>query len=229
MTSKKLFIRLLIIVFICTTFLSARQRVYQEKTGSLVVTHHFNIETTTNGYTIHLTTESNEGSISQLFLLDKTLATQNWSYDAPNKKTKLQATRQGKAIMMKGTDEGSPIQKTFEIDELPWNQTFNIGLEQFALNTKTDSCKFWAIGVGGPGNMKITRFKVKKKSSEPILLTVGNQKMPAIYMTISLTGLLSLFWTGEYWYRQGDGVFLRYKGKNKPGASVSFMQLVSEN
>lgn len=221
-------IGLLTITLICTSFLTARQRVYQEKTGTEVVTHRFNIETIPTGYTIHLTTETKEGNIQQQFNCDTTLATLSWSYDDPQQKTKVQASRNGPIISLTGTDRGNPVQKKFEVDQLAWNQTFNLGLEQFVL-TKEDTLKFWAIGVKGPGNMKITRFKVKKKTTDPILLTVGNQKIPALYITISLTGLLSLFWTGEYWFRQGDGVFLRYKGKNKPGAPVSFMQLVSEN
>ena len=209
------------------SILLTKERVYEEKTGADVVTHRFNMETTDMGYTIFLTTETKEGNVTQEFFLDKKLATVSWNYDDPKAKTKVHAARKDKKITLSGSDRGKGIEKTFAVDELAWNQLFNLGLEQFALN-KEDTVKFWAIGVKGPGNMKITRFKVKKKSKEPILLTVGNQKMPAVYMTISLTGFLSMFWTGEYWFRSTDGVFLRYKGKNKPGAPVSFMQLVTE-
>ena len=74
--------------------------------------------------------------------------------------------------------------------------------------------------------MKITRFKLKKKRIDTI--SINGKEVEAVYITVSLTGLLSIFWTGKYWYRKSDGVFLRYKGKSGPGTGVSIMELTSE-
>ena len=42
---------------------------------------------------------------------------------------------------------------------------------------------------------------------------------------MSLTGLLSLFWKGDYWYSLSDGLFLRYgKRSGKEGSGV--MELI---
>ena len=46
-------------------------------------------------------------------------------------------------------------------------------------------------------------------------------------MQISLSGLLSIFWKGNYYYRKVDGTFLLYKGKGR-GSSRTIMELTSE-
>jgi hypothetical protein len=158
-------------------------------------------------------------------VVDANLDTLAWTFENPGDNTKVSASREGNKIFLKGQSRGESIEKTFKINQLPWNQTFNIGLERFTL-TPEKSMLFWAIGTKGPGNMKITRFKVKKKKIETI--TLKDNEIEAIHVTISLTGILSIFWTGKYWYRKSDGVFLRYKGKNGPGTGVSVMELISE-
>jgi hypothetical protein len=43
-----------------------------------------------------------------------------------------------------------------------------------------------------------------------------------------LSGLLAVFWHGDYWYRKADGRFLRYRGKNRPGGPEALSELVGE-
>jgi hypothetical protein len=203
-------------------------RVYEEREGKKLTTHRFVINSVDSGFSIDLTSEIEGNKIDQTFQLDSDLDTLSWTYHAPHKKTKVKAVRKENRIFLEGTDEGDPIKKTFKINRLPWNQSFNIGLEKFALSSEK-AMQFWAIGTTGPGNMKITKFNVKKKKTETITLnepgTPGKQ-VEAVYLTISLSGILSLFWTGKYWYRKSDGWFLRYRGKNKAGGPIAVMQLI---
>lgn len=201
-------------------------RVYEERSKNSLIVHRFLIEKTSSGYSIDLQSEKNGLKIKQKYEVDKNLATISWNYEEPHKKTNVTAKRKGNRIYLSGMDRGKPIEKTFKIDELPWNQTFNIGLEHFALAPEK-SMKFWSIGTSGPGNMKITTFKVKKKKTETI--TVNGKAVEALHMRMSLTGLLSIFWSGSYWYRKSDGRFVRYKGKGGPGTGVAIMELISEN
>lgn len=218
---------IVVIVLASASILMGETRVYREKEGNRVTTHNFTIDATAAGFSIDLRSETPEGPVSQKYRLDKNLGTLWWEYDSPHDKTKVNAVRENNRITMKGTDKGNPIDKTFKISQLPWNQTFNIGLEGFP---KSDKKKmyFWAIGIGGPGNMKITKFKVKRKGVENVYLEKMNKKVEAVHVTISLSGLLSMFWTGHYWYRKSDGKFLRYSGKNKPGGPIAFMELINE-
>jgi len=207
--------------------LTAASRTYYEKTGDKTDVHHFIITETVSGFTVDLKTTKHEGYvITQQFKLYKDLATWKWLYDCPKMNTKITASLKDGEIYMFAVDEGEKVEKVFDTDDLPWNQSFNIGLEGFAMS-KASSMKFKAIGVGGPGNMKITSFKVKRKEPESLSLSQMNETVDAEHMTISLSGLLSIFWTGHYWFRKSDGRFLCYKGKNKRGAPVSVMELVS--
>jgi len=219
---------ILIVLFvpICSFILSRMTRVYEEKTGKEVTTHRFVIEPSSSGYAIDLQSLTGDSVIKQKFELDRNLAALSWTFEYPGENINVIASRKGNKIFLKGRGRGKEIDKTFDIDELPWNQAFNIGLEGFAPAAE-NSLKFWAIGTRGPGYMKITKFKIKRKRNETI--NINGKEIEAVYVTISLTGLLSMFWTGNYWYRKSDGKFIRYKGKNGPGKPVSVMELVSES
>ena len=202
-----------------------KKRVYQEKIEDTMTTHRFTIKTSGSGHLIELDSETLGKNILQTFRLDPKLDTLEWNYDAPHDQLKLNALRKGDIIIFKGTDRGKTVNKTFELDGLPWNQTFNLGLEQF-VTSSDKSMVFKAIGVGGRGHLKITKFKVKRRKVQTITLTTMKQPLEAVHVTISLTGLLSIFWTGKYWYRKSDGTFLRYSGKSVKGGK-SLMELLS--
>ena len=220
-------IGLIFLLVLIGSFLSnGMTRIYEEKTQDQLTTHRFDIDKTPTGYSVNLQSETRATFIKQAFEVDTNMAALSWAFENLKENTKITASREGKKVFLRGQTKGKPIAKTFKINKLPWNQTFNIGLEGFVLSSKK-SMIFWSIGTRGPGNMKITRFKVKKKRIETI--TIKDKEVEAVYITISLTGLLSIFWTGKYWYRKSDGVFLRYKGKNGPGTDVSIMELISES
>lgn len=213
------------ILFLMPGLLKSETRVYEEKTKNRVITHRFLIEESASGYLITLRSETGGQQIAQKFQLDKNLAALSWDYEEPAGKTRVTANRKGNEIFLRGLYKGKKINKTFKINELPWNQTFNLGLEKFAISTR-EKMKFWSIGTSGPGDMKITTFNVKKKGVEKI--TLNRKGVAAVHVQISLTGLLSLFWKGHYWYRKADGTFLRYKGKGGPGSSLTIMELTSK-
>jgi hypothetical protein len=206
------------------SLLNGETRVYEEKIKGRITTHNFIIDKSITGCTITLRSETGGKQIDQKFELATNLSALSWFYGDPEKKTKITAAKKGNKIYLKGIHEGKQIDKTFKINALPWNQSFNIGLEKFAVSTEK-KMKFWAIGTSGPGDMKITTFSVKKKEVETI--TLKGKEVAAVHLQISLTGLLSIFWTGNYWYRKADGKFLRYKGKDR-GSSRDGMELISE-
>ncbi len=222
------FLFILAVVFVPAAHLNGKTmtRVYEEKSKNSLIVHRFIIEESPSGYSIDLQSEKNGLRIKQKYEVDKNLAAVSWNYEEPHKNTNVTAARKGNRVYLSGTEGGKPIAKTFEIDELPWNQTFNIGLEHFARSPEK-SMKFWSIGTSGPGNMKITTFKVKKKKTETI--TVNGKAVEAVHLRMSLTGILSIFWSGSYWYRKSDGKFVRYEGKSGPGTGVAIMELISEN
>jgi len=216
----------ILLLSIFSFILTGMTRVYKERNGQEVTTHRFVIEPKDNGYSIDLESITGERIVKQKMELDRKLAALSWTFADPAEDIDVSAFRKGNKIYLKGRGRGKTIDKTFNINELPWNQSFNIGLEKFVLG-QDKSMKFWAIGTKNPGYMKITKFKVKRKEKESI--TVNSQKVEAVHVTISLTGLLSMFWTGHYWYRVPDGRFLCYRGKSGSGKPKSVMELISES
>ena len=220
--------RAIVFLLICCLHLGARgERIYTEQTGDQTTTHTFIIkDKNPAGFLVNLETRTGEHLISQVFDLDARLGTISWSFEDAKENTRITARREDNRIYLQGTARGKAIKKKFKINDLAWNQSFNLGLEKFA-QEGSKKIKFWAIGTSGPGYMKITKFSVKRKKVKEI--TIMGQQTAAHHIQISLSGLLSMFWTGNYWYRQSDGLFLRYKGKNKPGAPITTMELQTLN
>lgn len=203
-----------------------RIMVYQEKTDDQVTIHRFDIQSGGEGFLIELSTREDQNTVEQAFTLNSKLETLSWTYEEAAKKTAVSARLEGRSILLRGTHKGEPINKTFKTKGLPWNQLFNKGVEPFVRSGKK-KYKFRAIGTRGPGEMKITSFTVKRMKKPEVIRIMG-QEMAAVHIKISLSGLLSMFWTGHYWFRQQDGVFIRYRGKNGPGKPVSVMELTEE-
>jgi hypothetical protein len=85
---------------------------------------------------------------------------------------------------------------------------------------------FRSIGTEGPGELKLGKFTVTRQGDETIGL--GGKEVVAVRLRVSLSGLLSVFWHGDYWFRRGDGRFLRYRGKNHAGGPVAVSELAEE-
>ena len=85
---------------------------------------------------------------------------------------------------------------------------------------------FHAIGTKGRGDMKIARFSFKKLAQES--RSVAGRELALARYQISLTGLLSVFWKGHYWYRRSDGHFVLYRQKGKERERDPVMLLIAE-
>ena len=214
-------------IILCTLSLSlsGEIRIYEERTREKVITHTFTFFPRTSGYVIELESKVNNNRIIQKYETDSSLATCLWEYKNKVKKTKISARRVKNTIFLSGLHKGKKIEKKFKINEWAWNQVFHIGLEKFVLSSRT-AMKFWSIGTMGPGDMKITKFSVKKKGKTTLLL--NGKSIGALRVKMSLSGLLSIFWSGQYCYRISDGKFLQYRGKSGPGTPVTVMQMISE-
>ena len=218
----------LALIYLVLVPLLAQKRVmtYQEKTGGQLTTHQFEIQRIADGFQIRLTSRENNSTILQTFTLNSDLETLAWTFQEAEKQTTVTARREGKFIQLSGTHKGKAVKKKYKTKKLPWNQLFNKGLEPF-VRSNGKKTRFRAIGTRGPGDMKITSFTVKRIKNMEVI-KINGQDVATIHIKISLSGLLSIFWTGHYWFRQSDGIFLRYKGKNGPGKPLSIMELTEE-
>ena len=134
--------------------------------------------------------------------------------------------RRGNLVVVRSGEAGS----VESVDNLPWLQTpFN--LSSFILSG-AKSVKYLTASVSDelgddekPGSV-ITL--VAKNNGRETIDWNGNP-METDRVTITLTGIKSLFWKITYWYRPDDGIVLRYKeARGGPGTPDTFGVLVRE-
>lgn len=204
---------------------NSRQRIYKEidKKGETI--HRFTFVALESGQKIRLESVSRNKKIIQIYRVDHALSTLRWEYIDPTNNSRIEARLENRVIRLEGIHKGDAIRKQFKINDLPWNQVFHIGLEPFA-RSGGGSTQFWSIGTSGPGEMKIAKFNVKRIKTETI--SIEDRETKACRLQISLSGLLSVFWKGYYWYRQEDGCFLLYREKGKQGDNDPLMVLLDD-
>lgn len=189
-------------------------RTYTSKTKKETITHRFEIKIWPEKKEILLHSKGNNKESIQHFLVDSKWDTQSWSYLNKANSNRMKGIRVGQEVEFSGTYKGKEIKKTFNLKSYPWNQVFHMGLETF-IGSKEKKYIFWAIGTRGRGATKISRFKAKKKS----------KKNQIQHVTISLTGILSMFWRGHYYFRLKDNIFIKYKGNDGPGTAQKEIRL----
>jgi hypothetical protein len=204
--------------------LPAETLTYREIEGEITVTHTIVITPAPPGYSIELASRrSGGGMVRQTFRCAADLSTLDWAFIDPGRQMELYARLQGEAIVLSGTLRGKKVEKKFTASGAPWNQLFQMGLEPFVFS-KENNFQFRSIGTQGPGEMKIGKFTVARKDDE--MINLGGTDITAVHLRIALSGLLSIFWHGDYWYQKTDGRFLRYRGKNRPGGPVAISELI---
>lgn len=211
-------------ILLASVFLApAETLTYRESEGAAVASHFLSIVPEEQGFRVELTTTREDGVIRQFIRTAADLSTLAWTFSDPGRQMELEAKLRGEDIVLSGTFRGKKIEKKFAVSDMPWNQLFQVGLGPFVLS-KAKSMQFRSIGTQGPGELKIGKFTVTRKDDEKI--TIAGKEVVAAHLRIALSGLLSIFWHGDYWYRKTEGRFLRYRGKNKSGGPVSVSELV---
>jgi hypothetical protein len=207
------------------SMLAAETLTYREVEGEAAATHVITILPEGGGFRIELATTRGGLVVRQTFLTAADLTTLEWTFSDPARKLELAAGIRGGAIFLSGSFQGKKVDKRFPAAGPSWNQLFQMGLGPFVLSGEK-SCHFRSIGTQGPGELKIGKMTVTRK--ENALVTIAGRDAAAVHVRISLSGILSMFWHGDYWYRQSDGRFLRYRGKNRSGGPVAVSELVTE-
>jgi len=196
---------------------------YREVRDRKETIHTFQVERQGEGWRISLDSRGEQEVIRQVFQLEKNWDTRFWEFIHDLQNTRIKARRRGGIITLEGIHRGDRIQKNFSIGDDFWNQLFHIGLRPFILSGDR-SITFQAIGTSGIGEMKIARFRAVRKGIETIRRE--GRVVPAVYVTLSLAGFRSVFWTGHYWFEKNGGLFIRYL--NEPGSDPAKRSILLE-
>ncbi len=189
---------------------------YREQTGRDVTTYLWRVEPATSGYTvIH---QQGEETFRSRCTEDG--ATVHWRYTRPPD-TDVLAERAGDRILLSGRLEGELIDRDVAIDERPWFQPLSFSLQRM-LTRNLDQAAFWTIR---PDTLDVLAMQAERAGSE----TIGEAgaALVAERVTIRLDGLLAGLWRAEYWFRQGDRLFVQYRGVHgSPGTAETVVRLM---
>lgn len=138
-------------------------------------------------------------------------------------RTRLHAWRQDGQIYLKGIFNGEEVEKSKKIDDRPWYQSLSYSLRDF-LGSPDQKISFWTIRAN---TLDIYALQAKKSQREKIETTFG--PVMANQVVIQVEGILSGLWHATYWYRQEDGLFLRYQSVHGPvGTQETVVNIASD-
>ena len=129
-----------------------------------------------------------------------------WNFIDEKNKSSLLAVRENNRIKISGVYKGGDFKREHGIDDREWHQVFNWEFDEF-FNSGKKEMEFWAIRPDDPNTCGV--MVVKNEGVQK--LTVLGKEEECVYSKVTLAGLLSVFWTGEYWYRKSDLLFVKAK------------------
>ena len=169
-----------------------------------------------------ITYRSTYKDVKQLYHYDSDNGLQRWEYTNSGDQSAFKAKRDNGEILVRGTSQGQPVNKTLTVDDAIWLQNSEFGLLEF-LKTDDKSKDFIVIT---PEDLSITKFRVTREAGEE--LSWKGNKIRGVKLKARLRGFLSLFWQATYWYRIPEMTFLRYKAEGLPGVPKADIELVQE-
>jgi len=142
--------------------------------------------------------------------------TVDWKHTDQSLNHRFHAKREGHRIYLDGIYGGENIDKTITIDQKPWINKLDHGLSHWALSDES-LLVFWTLKIND--DLEPIEFEAEKTGVEFLETPLGT--FEAIKVKLRLHGfLMSKLWSANCWYRQSDGLFLKYEGNSGPGTDV---------
>jgi len=149
--------------------------------------------------------------------------TQKFTYKDSVNNVDLIAIKDGRNIILKGTSGEKIIDTVIKIDERSWKQSMSYSLSGFAFGDK-EKIEYWIVRLD---KFKGEKMQAEKAGNEDI--TIKDKEYQAVKVIIKAAGLRSKFWSGHYWFRASDGLFLKYEGWNGlPGSTKTIIELLEK-
>ena len=147
--------------------------------------------------------------------------TQKFTHRDSTRNIDLIAIKDGRNVILKGISGEKIINTIIKLDESPWKQSMSYSLSEFALGKK-EKIEYWIIRLD---KFKGEKMQAEKAGAEGI--TIKGTQYNTVKVKISAAGLRSKFWSGNYWFRSSDGLFLKYEGWNGlPGSTKTIIEFI---
>jgi hypothetical protein len=92
---------------------------------------------------------------------------------------------------------------------------FPIDLKEFILSDSS-STLFCGVSTIAIATMQMGTLEAKKIGLEHMM--INGKDMELLHVRVSLPGFRSIFWHGDYWYKQNCGTFIKSVSYDFPGA-----------
>lgn len=149
--------------------------------------------------------------------------TQKFTHKDTTRNIDLTAIKDGRKIILQGTSGKKDINEVIKLDENPWKQSMSYSLSEFALGNE-EKIEYWIVRLD---KFKGEKMQAEKAGNEDI--TIKDKEYHAVKIIIRAAGLRSKFWSGHYWFRISDGLFLKYEGWNGlPGSTKTIIELIEK-
>ena len=206
---------------------SAQELLYREESGDNVYLYYYTFTNMSDGHKIRVARATKGDTIeTHVLITDPGFKTLSWHYRRFGEHTDVTARLTPEGVHIKGYLDGDELDEFEELDDdEPWIQLFpmNPGMENF-LSSDEDEIVFWSIGTESPADMEIHSFSAEKEE------TTSSDEFgcAVIRVNFSPTGWKSMFWDGDYYFRQKDGRIVGYRGDGAPGKPSVKTTLVKE-
>lgn len=181
---------------------------YREQTGNDSFLFSWQADTAQDGATVVVTQHQGEETFRSVNTPEG--ITSSWHYTkVPD--TDVRVERKGNQLHFQGRVAGETIDKREPIDERPWFQPLSYSLRCMVARNQGQA-SFWTIRTD---TLEALTLKAELGGSDQLPQT-SNHSLHANRVTIRLDGLMSALWSAEYWFRQGDNLFVQYRGTHGP-------------
>jgi hypothetical protein len=198
---------------------SSRELLYREQTGGHSFLFSWQAQSAPQAATVTVTQRQEDEVYTSVNTEEGT--TLSWHYLKPPD-TDVRVTRNENLLLFSGHFQGQVVDKQEKIDARPWYQPLSFSLHCME-QRKQHKANFWTIR---PDNLDVLTLQAQREGSDRFPGVDGSE-MQANKVVIRLEGLMSALWSAEYWFRQGDILFVRYRGiHGPPGVPETVVTLV---
>lgn len=157
--------------------------------------------------------------------VDTELQTHSWQFWSEQDDTRVEVTRDGGEVTIRGTVADAAVEQTVGLPEPAWIQSIERSLRRFVVSGEIgDRLRF---SVVQPDTLSARTLEARLMNDEQI--TVLDREMRVRRVRISLPGIGALIWRSNYWFRMPDGLFVQSRvTRGPPGTPETVVSLLSE-
>jgi len=197
--------------------------IYRESTGQNQETVSYEFESRDDLVQI----EANFNDELQKVITDTDLRTKRLEIFFPENSTAISIRREDDRMLIDGEKN-----RSIEVDpEIPWYQVL-MSLKDFVMSGERKT-SFYALSANFDERLAKGRGiqllqLVARRNGEEVLEINGNT-IKTVKVVVTFDDIRSLFWKAHYWYRESDGMLVRYREvRGAPGTPETLGVLVEE-